>query len=171
MKIKNTLLLFSLIALLFSSCKKEEGPTGPAGTNGTNGQNGNANVKAFMFIDPIIGGYAFSDTLPGVHYKSLDSSLMLVYIQDHACGTNWYSVPGMGCIGDYTSRVFTSALDTLTLLNLTLYRPDGSPNTGFARVIRKLRVIIAPASSLLSGKREIDYNDYHEVCRYLNIAE
>ncbi len=177
MKMKNLFLFTCLIAALFSSCKKEAGPTGPAGangTNGTNGTNGNANVKAFIFNNPITNSFYFSDTLQGLTYKSIDSSLVLCYLQDENCQNFWYPVPGIGCNSLYQSRFYTSATafdTTLVVVNLELRQPDGSYGGALTQTITKLKVIVAPASSVVVGKKEIDYSNYQEVCRYFRIAE
>ncbi len=177
MKTRNLILLFTVIAVSFSSCKKEAGPTGPAGTNGingTNGTDGNADVKSITFNNPITNSYYFTDTLPGVNYNVLGNSLVLTYIQDPNCTPNWYSVPGLGCSAVYSARVFTTVpggSDTLTtLLSLELRTPDGT-SISTNHTISKLRVIVAPASTILTGKKETDYSDYKATCRYFNIAE
>ena len=166
MKIKNLILVFAVITLAVSSCKKEAGPAG---------KDGNANVKSITFLNPITNSTGWSDTLPGVTYQSLSNSLVLVYIQDQGCTPNWYSVPGLGCNASYTARFYTSysgISDTVTTLgNLALLNPDGSFGAS-NQTISKLRVIVAPASTYVTGgKKEVDYSDYKATCRYFNIAE
>ncbi len=164
---KNLLLTCCVLTLIFSSCKKE---TGPAGANGANG---NANIKSFIFTDPISFGYLFTDTLPGVTYSSIDSSLVLAYVQGYVCASNWYTAPGIGCNGSYSTRVFTNKLmNNQTLFVLELRNIDGSVDISMTESVSKLKVIIAPVSSVVTGKKEqVDFSDYHATCRYLNIAE
>ncbi len=168
MKIKNLILIFAVIATTFSSCKKEAGPTGPAGTNG------NANVTSLTFTNPITGGTLWYDTLKGVTYQSISSSLVLAYIQDANCGNNWYSMPGWGCGANYAGRFYTAQVGgtdtTTTMAYLELLNPDGSYGVS-SQTLTKLRVIVAPAGTTLTGKKEIDYADYKATCRYFNIGE
>lgn len=170
MKIKSTLITGLTIAFIFSSCKKEAGPSGPAGADG---KNGNANIYSIIFTDPITSGYLFYDTLPGINYSMIDTSLVLAYIKDYGCGSNWYTAPGIGCNGSYSSRVFTGALSgNLTSIILELRKVDGSSDPSIAENISKLKVIVAPASSVISGKKEpVDFSDYYATCRYFNIPE
>ena len=63
MKLKNLLLLCTVLMLAISSCKKEAGPTGPAG------KDGNANVKSITYNNPITAASYWQDTIPGVTYQ------------------------------------------------------------------------------------------------------
>lgn len=165
MKTIKQILLFAMFAFLLSSCKKETGPAGPMG---------NANITSIIFNNPIVSGTVFDDSLPGVTYSSLSNSLLLTYIQDDMCPDIWYSVPGLGCLAIYTSRVFTyrKSNDTVTTyLTLELRNPDGN-FLQYSRTITKLRVIVAPASTLLTGKKEpVDFSDYNATVNYFGLKE
>ena len=167
MKLKNLLLLCTVLTLAISSCKKEVGPTGPAGADG------NANVKSITFNNPITADSYWNDTIKGVNYQSLASSLILTYIEDDGCAPNWYSVPGLGCGANYNARFYTTRGfpdTTMTYGNLELRTPDG---TGYVNAtISKLRIIVAPASTVIvGGKKEMDFSDYRFACRYFGIKE
>ena len=167
MKTKNLILLFAVITVSISSCKKDAGPTGPAG------KDGNANVKSFTFNNPITVSTGWADTLNGITYQSLSSSLVLAFIQDANCGRNWYSAPGWGCGAAYAMRfyTFTDVIDTVTTFaSLVLLNPDGSFGAS-NQTFTKIRVLVAPASTVLTGKKEVDYSDYKATCRYFNIQE
>lgn len=160
-------LFFTALTFAFSSCKKEVGPVGPAGTAGANG---NANVKAFIFNNPITNNWHWTGTLDGV--TDMDSSLLLAYVEDATCVGLWYSVPGVGCFATYTSRLSSSKGGPgSTVIDLQLLNPDGSFTPHISASLSKLRIIIAPASSVTIGKREVDYNDYHAVCKYYGLQE
>lgn len=174
MKLKNLFFVCSVLALTISACvKPEDGAQGPAGKDG---KDGNANIKSFVFFDPIVGGTLWYDTLPGINYQSLDSSLVLCYIKDASCSPNWYSMPGWGCNVFYAGRFYTYQANppfdtTTTMATLELLDPDGSSVSG-TYTINMLRVIVAPASSLVvGGKKEMDFSDYSATCRYLGIKE
>ncbi len=165
MKTIKQILLFAVFALLLSSCKKETGPAGPMG---------NANITSIIFNNPIVNGTVFDDSLPGVAYSSLASSLLLTYIQDDQCLDTWYSVPGIGCGAVYTARVFTyhQSNDTITTyLTLELRNPDGN-FLQYNRTITKLRVIVAPATTIVTGKKEpVDFSDYKSAMKYFGLKE
>lgn len=151
-------------AVTLSSCKKEVGPAGPAGTNG------NANVKAFIFNNPITNSWVWTGTLTGV--TDLDSSLLLAYVEDATCVGLWYSVPGVGCFANYTTRLSSSlGGPNVVVLDLQLLNPDGSFTPHISATLSKIRIIVAPASSVIIGKREIDYSNYKAVCKYYGLQE
>lgn len=156
-------LLSAVITLSLFSCKKETGPAGPAGTNG------NANVKAFLFSNPITNNWYWTGNLAGV--TDLDSSLLLAYAMDANCDGVWYSVPGVGCFANYTTRMSSYSIGSSSTIDFQLLNPDGSFTPHVSYTITKLRIIVAPAGSVISGKKELDFNDYHEVCRYYGIKE
>lgn len=166
-------ILLTLAIFGFNSCKKETGPEGPQGPQGPMG---NANIKEFTFTNLPNTTYGWVDTLNGIDYISLDSMMVMVYLQDSLCGSNWYFAPGLGCSGMYMARVYTfpynlSTAPDMAGLQVAFADPDGSFYSGSAIRLAKIRVIVAPASVFVSGKKECDYSNYEAVRSYLQLRD
>lgn len=167
MKLKTSITAMIAIALLFNSCKKEEGPVGPKGTDG------NANVVLYNFGSQTSSGGAFNYILDSLSQGFVDSSLILVFANpSDQASTAWYPVPGLGSGGAYETRYFiyqTNTNPSTYTLTVRLANPDGSGTYASAVTFDKLKIIFAPASVVISGKKEIDWTNYAEVCSYLKL--
>lgn len=155
----------SVIALAFtmliSSCSKEgpAGPAGPAGANGTNGTNGNANVTQFNY--PAFTNTGVTNTFTiAVSKADMDKSLAFVYVQN---GGNWYPIPGnVQGTHEYRNYFF---FPVTTATTMDLKRVSGAGNQDFTA----MRIIIIPASSMVSGRNTLNYDNYLEVAEYYNL--
>lgn len=167
------ILALPLAILLFVASCTKEGPAGPAGTNGTNGTNGNANVVVINHPTDSIGNSKnITINLPAsVSTGTVDSGLILVYYKGLiADGCDyWYQAPGLGCGASFQTRWIYDA-PTKQLI-LSIKNPDGSTYTGSNRTFARTKVIIAPGSTFLTGKKDIDFSNYEEVKRYLNLND
>ncbi|WP_143310613.1 hypothetical protein [Chitinophaga vietnamensis] len=165
---KNYLLACMLLA--FVACKKGDiGPQGPQG---------NANITMYTFDSQTFTGM-LNLVLNNITSNKMDSSLILVYYNPvPEDGTSWYAIPGAGPGNLYQTRFFTYQVNVNPsnyLLSIRTFNSDGS-TYGSKLLFRRIRVIIAPATAILSGGRmsshqPVDYNDYHAVMRYYHLPE
>ena len=161
------LLSVPLAFLLFMAACTKEGPAGPAGTNG------NANVIVVNHPTDTVGSSEIIEIyLPAsVTPSMIDSGLILVYYfgaVNDACEF-WYPSPGLGCGGLYQTRwIYDKLTNAVTL---TIRNPDGSAYTGPNRIFAKTKVVIATGTTFLTGKKDIDFSNYEEVKRYLNLKD
>lgn len=151
------------------------GAIGPAGPQGPKGDPGNANVVLYEF-----GQYTFTNTLNldlSVSRQTVDNSLLLVYYnpvpEDQ---TAWYAVPGLGASFNYQTRYFIYQISTspsIYRLAIRTIRFDGSAVYGSAVTFRKIRVIFAEASSVISAQAngQIALDNYQSVKAALNIID
>ncbi len=126
-------------------------------------------MKAFLFSNPVTNSWNWTGTLTGV--TNVDSALVLAFIEDATCVGLWYSVPGVGCFNNYTSRIATSSGFPDVTVDLQLLKPDGSFTPHVSASLSKLRIIVAPATSVVYGKREVDFNNYKAVCNYYGLSD
>ncbi len=170
---KSTQLSLLVLALVMavSSCKK--GDTGPQGPTG------NANVTMYTFGSTTFTGSTIL-LLSNLSQSKMDSSMVLVYYNPvPEVETSWYPVPGLGSGGQYETRyfVYAAAAANTQQLNLRLVKPDGSGAPFPSSVtFRKIRVFVAPASSILPGGRTgrgngPDLTNYYDVLKYFNLPE
>lgn len=172
---RSTIFSFVLIALIaFTACKKgDAGPEGPKG---------NADVTVYNFGQTTFTG-AVSLVLNNISQGRMDSSLMLAYYNPSTeAATAWYPIPGSGSGGIYETRYFTyqSATTPVSVytFGLRAIKPDGTAYTT-PLTFKKIKIIIAPASVVIAGGRQmsgvstlpVDVNDYHAVCQYYGISE
>ena len=168
-------ILFVLAAVIsFTACKKgDTGPQGPAG---------NANVTVYNF-----GEQTFTDVvnlkLSNISQGKMDSSLILAYYNPSSeAATSWYPIPGAGSGAAYQTRyfVYQSATTPVSIYTFSIrtLKADGTAY-GSAVTFKKIKIIMAPASAVLAGGRQmsgvpnipVDVNDYYAVCRYYGIEE
>lgn len=162
------------IILAVSGCSKQ-GPIGPAGpngtngTNGTNGANGNANVKMYFFQnDSLTTAHSFYKYLP-VTGAVIDSSIVLAYYDPNG---NWYPSPGLGVGGAYQTRNYTNPGADSVPFNMSPLNPDGSAYTGSKITLNRVKILVAPASSVFIGKTSpVDFNDYKATMKYFGLKE
>lgn len=162
--------LFAFLLLSFIACKKgDDGPAGPQG---------NASVTMYTFESQSFVGLLrlyLKDISPG----RIDSSLILVYYNPVTEATTaWYPSPGAGSATMYQTRFYlyqssaSPSIYELSLLTLDL-KGFSYPNPV---TFRKIRVIIAPAATILPGGRQsssppVNYADYYAVLRYYHLSE
>lgn len=162
-----SLLLAAAITMTaFNSCEKgDEGPMG------------NADVTVYNYGTQTSVGGSLNYTLT-ISKERIDSSLVLVYYNPSTESPSaWYPVPGTGSSGAFDTRYFIYQTATTPLSQYTLavrlMSPGGTP---YATPVTftKLKLIIAPASTILAGGRTAqpyDVNDYNSVKRYFNLAD
>ncbi|MDF2192238.1 hypothetical protein [Paraflavitalea sp. CAU 1676] len=179
MKNANVLLLVLFSISLVAGCKKgDTGPEGPAGPAGTKG---NADVALYNFGQQTFTG-SLNLLLSNLSQGKVDSSLILVYYNPSTeAATAWYPIPGSGPASTYETRFFVYQSSTSPVSAYTLgIRTTKADGTVYPTQVtwRKVRVIIAPASVVAAGGRQIpgaglpiDVNDYAAVCRYFNIGQ
>lgn len=186
-----TILAGVLLILTLFACEKE-GPAGPAGPQGEQGAKGdkgdpgaagpkgapgNANVLLYEF-----GEHTFTGTLDlefNISKGRIDSSLVLVYYNPQPeVLSAWYPIPGLGSSADYQTRYILyqiNAAPSTYRLRIRLMDPDNASATYTTAVtFRKVKLIIAPASTIISARfkeQEVDLADYRETSRFFNIQE
>jgi hypothetical protein len=166
------LFLVAALALSFTACKK--GDTGPAGTSG---KDGNANVTVYNFGSQAASGGSLNYTLTVTQGK-IDSSLILVYSNPSTeAATAWYPVPGLGSGGSYEARFFiyqtATTPSSVYTLAVRLLSPGGTAVYSSAVTFTKLKVVLAPASTLINGRMAapVDYSDYYAVKAYYHLPD
>lgn len=164
-KLKLIAVPFALLSFM-AACTKE-GPAGPAGTNG------NANVIVINHpLDSLNDSHSISVIMPAsVTPGMVDSGLILVYYFGEVTGgcNLWYPSPGLGCGSNYQTRWYYAK--QFNEVYLSIKNPDGGTYTGNTKVIAKTKVVIATGTTFLSGKKDIDFGNYEEVKRYLNLKD
>ncbi|WP_315816949.1 hypothetical protein [Paraflavitalea speifideaquila] len=173
------------------SCKKgdtgpqgDTGNTGPQGVDGPQGPqgiSGNANVIMYTYNGPISMTIGTDLTLSNVTQARMDSSLVLAYYIPAAYSTDWYPIPGVGGYGTSVQYQTIYSLRASTgnkfILSLRLFNASFTAYNGSTVVWNKIKVIVAPASSILPGGRRaagapaVDLSDYHAVVKYFNLTE
>lgn len=170
MKHTNLLLVIFTLFVSVSACKK--GDTGPEGPKG------NADIMMYQFGSTTFTS-AVNLTLSNLTPGKVDSSMILAYYNPVPEATSaWYPIPGSGSGGAYETRFFLyQPVTPSTTYNFGLrtIKPDGTGPYGIAVTFRKIKILFAPASSILAGGRgsqpAVDLNDYHAVMRHLNLPE
>ncbi len=169
--------IFSVVLIALTSvaaCKK--GDTGPQGPTG------NADITVYNFGQTTFTS-AVNLLLNNISQGRMDSSLVLAYYNPvPEATTAWYPIPGSGSGGAYETRYFTYQSATAPVsaysFGLRAIKADGTAYTT-PLTFRKIKIIIAPASVVIAGGRQmsgvstlpVDVNDYHAVCKYYGIAE
>lgn len=187
------LVVGSMVIGLSGCAKGEMGPEGPngeqgpkgdkgdAGTDGTvgpqgpKGDVGNANVILYEF-----GPRTFTNELDlelSVSRRTVDNSMILVYynpaIEDP---TSWFASPGYGSSANYQTRYFIYQLTqspSIYRLGLRVLKADGSGAYGAPLSFRKMRIIFAEASSVISARKEkrIDLRNYMSVKEAFQLSD
>lgn len=174
MKHSKVILFVFTVLISITACKK--GDTGPQGPMG------NADITVYNFGQQTFTGVV-NLQLSNISQGKIDSSLILAYYNPaNEVATAWYPIPGVGSGGNYATRYFlyqsaTTPVSTYTF-SLRAIKTDGS---AYANVLTftKVKIIIAPASVVLPGGRQmngvpnipVDVNDYYAVCKYYGIEE
>jgi hypothetical protein len=193
MKTHRYLFLFSIICLSFLlvKCGKDgavgpagnpgdkgatgaQGPGGPTGPAGPQGSKGNANVLMYTFGSQTFTG-ACNYTI-NISKGKIDSSLVLVYYNpEPEAESAWYPVPGLGSGAMYETRFFiyqTSVTPSIYTVNVRLVKLDGSGFYPTPVTFRKLRVIIASASTITTtGLSPFNRNYYNSVKQYYHLSD
>ena len=160
MKLKRTLLLLAICCTAFAiACKK--GEQGPAG---------NANVEIYNFGSQTVTTGIINYTLKNISRGKIDSSLVLVYCNPATEGeTAWYPIPGIGSGNQYQTRYFLSQSGNDYSLGVRILKMDGVTAYTTSVTFTKLKVVIAPASSIHNSS--INTGDYNAVKQYLQLTE
>lgn len=188
MKHFKCMLVMFAFCITIISCKKgdtgpqgEEGPQGVVGPRGPQGISGNANVIMYTFNGPISMNIGTDLLLPNLTQGKVDSSLVLAYYIPSAYSSNWYPIPGLGGYGTSVQYQTIYDLHASTgnkfVFALRLFNPSFTAYNSATVVFNKIKVILAPASTILPGGRgpggppSIDLSDYHAVLKYYNLPE
>ena len=160
MKLKRTLLLLALCCTVFAiGCKK--GEQGPAG---------NANVEIHNFGSQTITTGVINYTLKNISRGKIDSSLILVYYNPSIeSETSWYPIPSIGSGNLYQTRYFLTQSGNDYSLGIRILKMDGVTAYTTSITFTKLKVVIAPASSIHSSS--INKGDYNSVKQYLQLTD
>lgn len=151
--------LISLIVLT-GGCSKEKTVS-----------NDSTKVTAYLFTNQYMSPTHDVEVTVPLRATAVDSALILVYYYDVSVG-GWYSSPGPGAGASYQTRYFMSSTADSTTFTLRAYSPTFGAYNGGNITIPKLKIIIAVASDLYSGKKEpVDYNDYKATMRYYHLPE
>jgi len=173
--------LVSTLLVTFTSCSKDgdAGAAGKDGAPGAPGKDGNANITAFTFTNKTFTG-ALDLEIPNITQGFVDSSMLLVYYNpSNESPTAWYTIPGMGSLNSFDTRMFlyqTATSPSKYSLGIRLLKPDGSGAYASPVTFTKIRVFFAKITTTvpLSGRStspRLDYTDYFSVCRYYNLAQ
>ena len=170
---QTTLLIFALMAMVFSGCE-EEGPRGPMGPSGPAGQNAEVYYSEWFSPEEWLGGsgdWYFEATAPDLTEDIVEGGVILAYasladdiyelgvrpLPAYAVGANWdFVIPEYGLI------VFNCDMVDEPLTSGNLFRFIAIPGT-----------IPALKSTSTKGKsiEELKKMSYQEVCRLYNIPE
>ena len=167
---KQLMALLVSATLFMTACEK--------GEDGAQGPTGNANVTVYNYPTQTTASGSLNYTLT-ISKEKLDSSLLLVYYNPSTeAASAWYPVPGLGASATYQTRYFIYQTATTPnseyTLSVRLTQPaSGSPYAGPV-TFTKLKVVIAPASQVLTGGRmaaPYDVNDYYSVKNYFGLED
>jgi hypothetical protein len=164
-------ILFSLFITLPSCKKGDAGPAGPAGALGPAGPQGpigiagNANVTQYVYagrdfaVDPSLTlqiSTTADTTARSVFYVYLVRANGLVY-----------PIPGFGYGGTSDYRTYWSFSSQA---NIFISKVSGPGEAyGSIRVIRLYASNVMTGAKMLEPQPEIDFRDYHAVCKYYNL--
>jgi hypothetical protein len=163
--------LFFLL-ILGAACKK--GDTGPVGTPRTDGRDGNAKVIQINYGARTFSGVSVYNLPDTIRQGFIDSSLVLVYYNPQGEPTNaWYPIPGLGSGGIYEIRNFTGSTGGKISLSVRLMNSDGSGTYLPTVTFLKLRILIAPASTIVMGPAALrpDVKIYDQVRTFYDLAD
>ncbi|WP_262246609.1 hypothetical protein [Parapedobacter soli] len=103
--------------------------------------------------------------------------MVLVYYNPiPEAATAWFASPGLGSSGNYQTRYFIYQVgvspSSVYRLGIRALRPDGSNVYGLPLTFRKIRVIFAEASTVLSAQAsgQLDLENYESVKQALRIG-
>src|SRR3546814_660650 len=102
-----------------------------------------------------------------VDKEIVDNSLILVYYNPaNEASSTWYPIPGIGSNGNYQTRYFlyqTSSSPSIYTMAIKVMKPDGSAVYESPLTFKKIKVIFAEASSIVTGKmnKQVDMQDYN----------
>jgi hypothetical protein len=185
--LRSILVVFIFIITVLS-CKKgdtgaqgDTGPQGVEGPRGPQGISGNANVTVYTFNGPISMTLGTDLTLSNITQARMDSSLVLAYYIPALYSTDWYPIPGLGGYGTsvqyQTIYSLRASPGNKFIFSLRLFNAGFTAYNGSTVVWNKVKVIVAPASSIIPGGRRaglaqvIDLSDYHAVVKFFSLTE
>ncbi len=164
-----SVLLCGIIVLSLFACKGSDGPTGPAGPMG------NADVRMFKFGPATTTSGWFVYTLDTLSQGYVDSCMILSYCNpSNEDSTAWYPIPGMCAEGAYMTRSFLyrNQIEPHNyLFNVRLLTPNGTSTYTASVTFNKLKVIFAPASTMISLTKsgQVNTADYYSVMNALRL--
>jgi len=175
-----------LTSAVLVSCQKEgpEGPAGPAGPQGPQGPagpTGSANVTTVVFDAPAWSLYQINLTVPQITESVYNDGVVLAYMSFTSLNTVYYHVPGLVINAAYSVRLYHQ----VGTMRFNLHSPSGGAATGTAPAVAKIKVIIIPAGTVVSGRKGntqqaiyeelasagVDINDYESVKNYYQLAD
>lgn len=151
------------------------GPRGATGAKGDKGDDGNANVVLYEF-----GSRTFTNSLDLDLFVSralVDNSMVLVYYNpSNEVETAWFASPGLGSSAKYQTRYFiyqNSTSPSVYRLGIRAIKPDVFEEYGLPLTFRKIKVIFAEASTILSAQAsgQLDLENYQSVKQALRIQD
>ncbi len=181
--IRLTSILLASIFLVFISCIGPQGeigfvgppgPEGAAGQDGIDGQegvagvDGNANVTSITYDITDQSNQTFiAIQVPQLTEKVLSEDLILVYLR-YAPNQpyEWILASGFGYNPDHILITKLIIGEVLIEVNATDVASNGTYSGDYDRV----KVIIAKASTVETGKTSIDFEDYSETMEFFDLS-
>ena len=152
-----------------------DGEQGPQGPQGPAGEAGNANVILYEF-----GSQTFTNLLElhlNISRETVDNSMILVYYNPGTeSQTAWFPSPGLGSSGDYMTRTFiyqSNSVAEVYTLGIRALTPDGTAAFGSPLTFRKVKVIFAEASTIVTAQMEdeLELGDYQQVKAFYGLED
>src|SRR5690606_20637546 len=112
-----------------------------------------------------------------ISQETVDNSMVLVYYNPTTESTTaWFPSPGVGSAGNYSTRYFIYKLSSapdVYRLGIRSLLPDGSANYGSSLTFRKIKVIFAEASTIVTAQVEeqLELQDYQQVKAFYGLAD
>ncbi|WP_422080580.1 hypothetical protein [Ulvibacterium sp.] len=145
-----------------------DGTDGQDGANGQDGADGNANVASIVFDISGQAGQSFiSVSVPELTEQVLAEDLVLIYLRyANNDPFEWILASGFGYNPDH---ILVTKLIVGEVL-IELRELDGVTGALFSGDYDRLRVVIAKASTVETGKSSIDFKDYYETMDYFGLS-
>lgn len=170
---------FTVLALLFTACKKTEGPKGDTGPQGAQGAPGNANVYTYTFtaslasfIGPLTGGeyqQAIAPSLfmdPGVYITDKDAVIMYKYSKTTGATEYYDAMPYLHYYNtsSYNQHYYEVGNDVSSNIIILKIRNSNniapySPMTGNL----KYKMVLIKGTNKLSLPNDISYENIKKI--------
>jgi hypothetical protein len=168
---KINLLVFSFLALTFSSCEKEGpvGPVGPTGATGATGENGNANVVSTIFVSTNwvyqTPYWVQTFTNPAITRDIVDRGAVLAYLQLSNGGYSQLPVTF------YPDPSYSTSIEVSYVVGkVSLILNDSDQTQPNQPGVWTFKIVVISASGKMKNPN-LDYSNYQEVVKAFEINE
>lgn len=166
-KTTNLLLMaFTVIAIAFTSCKKEPGPKGDTGATGPQGPAG-PSAKTYTFNG------VFGPSTQYISYSGLvgdfnTDDMVLTYILNATYGGDDYYIQ-LPYVANGLANVYAEVNENNGHLYVNTDKANGTSGSPWSSVVTfKFKAVLIRSSQIIKG---VDYNNYLEVAKAYNIKD